>query len=172
MPFWKRCSQSSNNYYCYKWLCVIDQHSVKMPGYWPSSFLRGQYPAIFLMTGGDLSWKCGCLHTPVTKLLSNTSKLFCVCRYSFLALLKLWTFFKYVEKFISFLSCCERPYIKLFTLKCCNTVKAVRLTVNHDTALGIWFSACDSFLLPQFGRKLTVVRRLRFTSMNYTNVYH
>lgn len=55
----------------------------------------------------------------------------------FLALLKLWTFFKYLEKFISFLSCCERPYIKLFTLKCCNIVKAVRLTVKHDTALGI-----------------------------------
>ena len=55
----------------------------------------------------------------------------------FLALLKLWTFFKYFEKFISFLSCCERPYIKLFTLKCCNIVKAVRLTVKHDTALGI-----------------------------------
>ena len=97
---------------------------------------------------------------------------FCVCGYSFLALLKLWTFFKYFEKFISFLSCCERPYIKLFTLKCCNMVKAVRLTVKHDTALGIWFSACNSFLLPQFGRKLTVVRRLRLTSMNYTNVYH
>ena len=47
MPFWKRCSQSSNNYYCYKWLCVIDQHSVKMAGYWPSSILRGQYPAVF-----------------------------------------------------------------------------------------------------------------------------
>ena len=57
MPFWKRCSQSSNNYYCYKWLCVIDQHSVKMAGYWPNSFfLRGQYPAIFIKQAWLIGW--------------------------------------------------------------------------------------------------------------------
>ena len=34
-------------------------------------------------------------------------------------------------------------------------VKAVRLYVQNDTAFGIWFSACNSFLLPLLGRKLT-----------------
>ena len=126
----------------------------------------------YVMAGGDFSWKCETCILQWPIFWATLQNFFVSVGIVFLALVKLWTFFKYFEKFISFLSCCERPYIKLFTLKCCNMVKAVRLTVNHDTALGIWFSACNSFQLPQFGRKLTVVRRLRFTSMNYTNVYH
>ena len=52
MPFWKKCLQSSTdviiiiviNDYA---LLTINQHSVKMAEYQPSSFLQGHYPVIF-----------------------------------------------------------------------------------------------------------------------------